>query len=70
MVPISCRLSLVQYETNGFFIFLQNSNLELKVFLEDSLNFTDYCVTLLEIGSQYLDVGLEEQGLNFISKNQ
>ncbi len=63
-------LSLIQYETNGFFIFIQNSNLELKVFVEDSLNLTDYCVHLLEIVSQYLDVGLEEQGLNYISKKQ
>ena len=46
-------LSLIQYETNGFFIFLQNSNLELKVFVEDSLNFTDNCVTQLEIRSQF-----------------
>jgi hypothetical protein len=54
----------------GFSFFFHFSNLELKVFVEDSLNFTDYCVTLLEYRSQYLDVGLEEQGLNFISKNQ
>ena len=38
-------LSLIQYEMNGSFIFIQNSNLELKVFVEDSLIFTDYCVT-------------------------
>jgi len=29
----------------GFSFFFHFSNLELKVFVEDSLNFTDYCVS-------------------------
>ncbi len=62
-------LSFIQYETNSFSFLFHFSNLELKVFVEDSPNFTDYCVTLLEYGSKYLDVGLEKQGLNFIYKN-
>jgi hypothetical protein len=29
----------------GFSFFFHFSNLELKVFVEESLNFTDYCVS-------------------------
>ncbi len=61
--------SLIHFETNGFFIFLQNSNLELKVFVEELLIYTDYSVTLFEIRVLYLDAGLEKRGLNFIYKN-
>ena len=45
MPPLSHSIRNECVALNGVFIFLQNSNLELKVFVEDSLNFTDYCVS-------------------------
>ncbi len=46
-IPISCHLSLsFNMKRMGFSFFFHFSNLELKVFVEDSFNFvTDYCVT-------------------------
>ncbi len=54
-------LSLIQYETNSFSFF----KFRIKGFVEELLNFTDYCVTLLEIGSQYFYSGLEKTKAKF-----